>query len=139
LPNDAPDNTIMPNQVGNFILAPSDYLSPYPNLQRQLTATYEHQTIRGSSDIRLSAYLVTDKGFQDRFISEEARCSEGGNSTQIQVENDITYTYAYCPVLGYTALSLLWKNGDWVIKAWIASTGQSDADLLVEFVNNYPY
>jgi hypothetical protein len=137
LPNDIADNFIIPNQVGNFTLDASDYSSPYPNSQRHLNANY--------GNIRLSLYLVTDSVLRERFISEEVRCNEYGNSTHIQGENGITYIYSYCSVLGYTALSLLWENGDWVLKAWMASTAwtasteRGYADLLVEFVNNYPF
>jgi hypothetical protein len=139
LANDAPDDIIASQLIGDFVQESYEIFASQPDFQRKLIATYKHQDGFGAINIRLTVFLLSDKEFRSKLISQEAKCIDYGGSVQIQAENGITYTYAYCNHLGYSSLILLWENGDWVIKAESPAVDQLHADLLVQFVNNYPF
>jgi hypothetical protein len=139
LPDDASDEMIAPNQVGNFMLESNRHPDPPlpTGIPQLLFAVYE---TKGGQSISLRASLVSDNRYRQNALSNGTNCGDcAGSLAQLYSKLNISYGYAFCGCWHYAQHTLNWTSGNWVLSATAASTFNTDGQTLLQFVNNYPF
>jgi len=136
LPNNALEAQIFPQQVGNYMLQPPNGVSPNTDSSGYFWRDYK---LFGGGTISLYVRSLEKNFSQTSLLSSGAECGDAMGTIQLFPKAIMPYGYTFCDLWTYSQHRFNWINGNWFLRASAASTLQSDANMLIEFVHLYSY
>jgi hypothetical protein len=136
LSDDATASEIFPLQIGAYVFNGTRSTSGSMYFQHYFHREYKSPD---GAKLRFEAAFLKEGYSLERVFWDTTFCGNRKGTPKLFLDEGTPFGYAFCEGPLLTHYVITWMSGKWLLRASASSLGQSDQNMLLEFVNQYDY